>query len=134
LKLTSCFNQITNKFLAIQHDIPIISQKNAQNHSKEAPSMNFTSTNKIFAPTWCVWSDVRRGWQAQAPLAVTFRFHVPVGDLLIFVLLSGDASRVGIGFHWACRLISLAWHAIRPSISNLIHNALRVRTWRDGCL
>ena len=69
-----------NFVISVPHDIPIISQKNAHNHSKEAPSMNFTSTNKFFAPTWCVWSDVRRGWQAQAPLAVTFRFHVPVGD------------------------------------------------------
>ena len=68
-----------NFCLSVPYDIPIISQKNAHNHSKEAPSMNFTSTNKNFAPTWCVWSDVRRGWQAQAPLAVTFRFHVPVG-------------------------------------------------------
>ena len=50
-----------NFCLSVPYDIPIISQKNAHNHSKEAPSMNFTSTNKNFAPTWCVWSDVRRG-------------------------------------------------------------------------
>jgi hypothetical protein len=33
-RVTPCFNQITNKFKAIQHDIPIISQKNAHVHSK----------------------------------------------------------------------------------------------------
>ena len=34
---------------------------------------------KIFAQRVRVW-EVRRGWQAQTPLAVTFRFHVPVVD------------------------------------------------------
>ena len=37
------------------------------------------------------------------------------------------------GFYWACRLISLAWQRTRPSISNLIHKALCVQTWRGGC-
>ena len=124
LTLQEPFLKLTN---SIKHPNLPQQNSNAVQKKRRYPLMKISRPSRRRGP------DRRRAWQAQAPLAVTFRFHVPVGDLLIFVLLSGDASRVGIGFHWACRLISLAWHAIRPSISNLIHNALRVRTWRDGC-
>ena len=94
------------RYLGISPSCGIISHKNVK---KKQRTKNRPSNEKfweIFGARRCVWSDVRRGWQAQAPLAVTFRFHVPVGDWNARAALSGDTSRVKIGFHWACRLIT----------------------------
>ena len=41
---------------------------------------NFTESPKFSRPRGRPLVLMRGGWQAQAPLAVTFRFHVPVGD------------------------------------------------------
>ena len=68
-----------NFCISVPHDIPIISQKNAHVHSKEAPSMNFTSTNKNFAPSGACVVLMRGTGVSTAPAHVTFRCHVLVG-------------------------------------------------------
>ena len=67
-----------NFCISVPHDIPIISQKNAHVHSKEAQSKNFTSTNKKFAPSGaCVVLMKRAGL---SPGASGCRVQVP-GDV-----------------------------------------------------
>ena len=60
-----------NFYISVLHDTPIISQKNAHVHSKEAPSMDFTSTNKILTPSGACVVLMRGTGVGTAPAHVT---------------------------------------------------------------
>ena len=85
-------------------------KKNTHRRSKEAPSTMFSVQHKIFAPSRSrgACDLMRARVRAQAPLAVAFRRLWLSQDWNAHSALSGDTSRVGNGFHWACRLITCA--------------------------
>ena len=122
------------------HDIPIISQKNAHDHSKEAQSKNFTSTNKKFRAhvVRVVLMLQRAGVRPGA--SGCRRIHQVFGDVpglecaLCAFWRAMPARRVGIGFHWACRLITCALMPTRPPIEPESQGGHRVRTWRGQCV
>ena len=65
------FLKLTN---SIKHPNLPQQNSNAVQKKRRYPLMKISRPSRRRGP------DRRRGWQAQAPLAVTFRFHVPVGD------------------------------------------------------
>ena len=100
LTLQEPFLKLTN---SIKHPNLPQQNSNAVQKKRRYPLIKFSRPSRRRGP------DRRRGWQAQAPLAVTFRFHVPAGDWQITCARRAfwrcsAASRTG--FHWACRLIS----------------------------
>ena len=71
LTLQEPFLKLTN---SIKHPNLPQQNSNAVQKKRRYPLMKISRPSRRRGP------DRRRGWQAQAPLAVTFRFHVPVGD------------------------------------------------------
>ena len=71
LNLQEPFLKLTN---SIKHPNLPQQNSNAVQKKRRYPLVKISRPSRRRGP------DRRRGWQAQAPLAVTFRFHVPVGD------------------------------------------------------